>query len=217
MIISIDGPAGSGKSTVAELLSKKLKYIHFNSGSLYRGVTAYLVDKKIDYKTITLEQIKSINLSTKIVRGLQHVYVNGKDYTSHLRDNEISILCAQIGLNPEIRKIIDNCQRDFAKTHNIVIEGRDIGSFVFPNADYKFYLDCDVKERALRRFKEEQLKNSKISLKEIETQIIARDKLDKERKIAPLCVPKNAIMLDSTNSTPDQIADLIKFYITPLS
>lgn len=206
MIISIDGPAGSGKSTVADILSEKLGFVHFNSGALYRGITAYILDNNLEVDSIDLNNIK---LETKFINNIQHVYVNGTDYTSKLRDNEISIATPKISSIKHIRQIVDNCQKSFASKNNVVIDGRDIGSFVFPNADIKFYLDCSITERAKRRFKEEIIKNPNITLQEIETQIAERDEFDKNKKIAPLVVPKNAIIIDSSHLTIDEVVDLL--------
>lgn len=214
MIITIDGPAGSGKSTVADIIAEKLGFTHFNSGALFRGVTAFLKDIKFDVETIkTNSSIPSFNLETRIIDNNQHVIVNNKDYTPVLRDNKISQLVAFVGANKYCRDIIDNCQRNFCLAHNVVIEGRDIGSHVFPNADYKFYLDCSIKERAKRRFNEEILKNTQITIEEIEEQIKERDALDKNREIAPLVIPNNAIIVDSTNLTINEVVETILSHI----
>lgn len=212
MIISIDGPAGSGKSTVAKMVSKKLGYYHFNSGSLYRGITAYIIFNH-DNQPIDDNFLSSLHLKTEFIDDVQHVFVNGLDLTDNLRDNEVSQRTPSLSSIPSIRKIVDNCQKDFANQNNVVVDGRDIGSFVFPNAEYKFYLDCDISERAKRRFKEEQLKNPNITLQEIEHQIAIRDEIDRNKKIAPLTVPENAIIIDSTHYNAEQVANLILSYM----
>ena len=210
MIITIDGPAGSGKSTVAEILAKELEFIHFNSGSLYRGVTAHFLSKNFDIESITsYSPIPDFKLKTEMINGIQHVIVNDYDYTPILRDNLISTLVPFVAANKFCREKIDECQKVFCSTHNVVMEGRDLGSFVFPNAEFKFYLDCSVKERARRRFNEEMAKKSKVTLKEIEKQLKERDKTDKSRKVAPLVVPKNAILVDSTNLNIDEVVALM--------
>ena len=214
MIITIDGPAGRGKSTVAELMAEKLNFIHFNSGALFRGLTAYLIDENFDISSITqTSTLPKMELDVKIIKGNQHVIVNNNDYTPVLRDNKVSTSVALVALNSNVRTIVDKCQKEFCFKNNVVIEGRDIGSHVFPNAEVKFYLDCDAKERAKRRFLEEKAKNSNITLAEIMTQIIERDKLDKERSIAPLVVPKNAIIIDSTNKTINEVVDCMLNYV----
>lgn len=210
MIISIDGPAGSGKSTVARKVSENLGFEHFNSGMLYRGITAYLLSINFDFNSITTNTITPpLKLETKFVDAVQRVFVNGIDLTNELRNNEISILAPKVSSIKTVREIVDNCQRNYAKNKNIVIDGRDIGSFVFPNAELKIYLDCSIKERARRRFLEEKAKNSKITLEEIEKQLEIRDLTDRNKKIAPLVIPNGAKIIDSTNLTADEIANKI--------
>ena len=208
MIITIDGPAGSGKSTIADILAEQLNFIHFNSGSLFRGLTAHLLNNGFNCSTITqTSTLPKMKLEVKMINDIQHVIVNGNDYTSMLRDNLVSTTVPLVALNANVRAIVDNCQREFCSKNNVVIEGRDIGSHVFPNAEIKFYLDCDAKERAKRRYLEEKAKKSSVTLEEILAQIIERDKLDKEREIAPLVVPKNAIIIDSTGKTIDEVVN----------
>ena len=210
MTITIDGPAGSGKSTVADILAEKLNFIHFNSGALFRGLTAHLLSTDFDVLNITpTSKLPKMNLTVEMINNVQHVIVNNVDYTSVLRDNEVSTNVAFVALNENTRKIVDKCQKEFCANNNVVIEGRDIGSHVFPNAELKFYLDCNAKERAKRRFLEEKAKNPNITIDEIEAQIIERDKLDKEREIAPLVIPKNAIIVDSTGKTIAEVVDIL--------
>lgn len=215
MIITIDGPAGSGKSTVADILADRLGFIHLNSGALYRGITAFLYEQSFDIENMsTLSPVPKFEMKIKMIDNTQHVFINNKDYTPILRENFISILVAFIAGNKNCREIVDKCQKKFCENHNVVMEGRDLGSFVFPDAEIKFYLDCAIEERAKRRFKEEQAKNSNVTLEEIEQQISKRDFLDKNREIAPLVVPKNAIIVDSTKLNINQVVDLMLNYIT---
>lgn len=212
MIVSIDGPAGSGKSTVAKLVAEKIGFIHFNSGALYRGITCHVIANNLNIEK-DLDKLSKLNLSTEFINGKQHVFVNGIDHTANLRDINVSELSPIISSYPEIRKIIDNCQRTFAETHNVVIEGRDIGSYVFPNAEFKFYLDCNVNERARRRLLEEQQKGSALSFEEIKQKIIERDNFDKNKPISPLVIPQNAIIVDSSNLSIEQVVNEIVSHI----
>ena len=214
MIITIDGPAGSGKSTIADVLAEKLGFIHFNSGSLYRAITAYLYEQQLDIEQLTIDSaIPSFNLAVKMIEDVQHCYVNNVDYTPVLRENHISTLVAYVAQNKHCRKRIDECQKEFCSTHNVVMEGRDLGSFVFPNAEVKFYLDCSVEERARRRFLEVKVKDPNISIEEIKKQIEERDYIDKTRKIAPLVVPKDAIIIDSSLLSIEQVANAMLSHI----
>lgn len=209
MIISIDGPAGSGKSTVAELLAKKLKFVHFNSGLLYRAIAAHLLVAKEDLSKVETE-VYPITIKIKFIKDIQHVFVNDVDYTPNLKNNDVSVLAPRISRNVHFRRIIDNCQRSFAAENNCVIDGRDIGSYVFPNADFKFYLDCSVEERAARRYKE--IKTG-VTYQQILEEITQRDLIDKTKTLAPLVVPKNAVCVDSTYLTIDEVVTFMYNHI----
>lgn len=208
MLITIDGPAGSGKSTVAKLLSKELGFVHFNSGSIFRAITAYLLENKMD-----LSLLKNIDLKVKLIQNNQHVYINNVDYTPILRNNVISVNVAKVSLNEDVQKIAQNCMKNFCANNNVVIDGRGLGNSVLTNANFKFYLDCSVKIRTKRRYLEEIIKNPKITLKEIEKQIIERDTLDKSRKIAPLAIAKDAIIINSSNLSIDEVVNTMLKYI----
>lgn len=209
MIISIDGPAGSGKSTVADALAKKLGFYHFNSGSLYRAITAHLIDCKIfssEDKKFT-EKLRNCKIKVQFIGSSQLVFVNDIDYTKSLRDIKVSELTPKFSINPTLRNLVDECQKEFASKNDVVIDGRDIGSFVLPNADVKFYLDCDIDERALRRYKELKNMNESISLEDVKNKIAIRDKFDRNKQIAPLTIPNNAIIIDSTFLSIDEVVD----------
>ena len=145
---------------------------------------------------------------------VQKVFVNNIDFTKNLRDNAVSINTAYVAQCKYIRNKIDKCQKDFGEKNNIVIDGRDTGSYVFPNANFKFYLDCSIAERARRRFNEEKLKNPKITIKEIENQLAIRDEMDRTRKIAPLVIPNNAIIIDSTNLNLEKVVQEVLKHIS---
>ena len=208
MIISFDGPAGSGKSTVAKLVAENLGFIHFNSGSVFRAITAFLLENNED-----IEKLYSADIKVKIKNNNQLVFVNNVDYTPILRNLEISKNVATYSAIPEVQYTAQKIIKDFCSSHNVVIDGRGLGNEVLPNAEYKFYLDCSVKERARRRFLEEKQKGSNITLQEIESQIEVRDKLDRERDIAPLVIPENATIIDSSNLTINEVVDKILSFI----
>ncbi|MBR6778670.1 MAG: (d)CMP kinase [Clostridia bacterium] len=214
MIITIDGPAGSGKSTVADKLAECIGFIHFNSGALFRAITAHLYKNNFNFSLLKVDtKIQDFNLKVKMINENQHVYINDIDYTPILRDNVISTLVPIASQNAMVQQKVQAYLKEFCNTNNVVIEGRGIGSEVLPNAEFKFYLDCSIKERAKRRFLEEQAKNSIITLEEIEKQIAERDHLDKTREITPLVIPNGAIIIDSTNLTIPQVVETMRNYL----
>lgn len=213
MIVTIDGPAGAGKSTIAKLLAKKNELIHINTGTMYRAIGYHLIQKNIasdDIDTIN-EEMKNITMDIKLENGEQVMVLNGSDITADLRTEEISNYTSAIATINDVREKTTKVQREVAVGKNIVMEGRDIGSVVFPNAEYKIYLTASSSERAKRRF--EELQDSGISLETIEKDIIARDEADMNREISPLTIPQNAIEIDSSNLTIQEVVDKIGTYI----
>ena len=199
MIIAIDGPAGSGKSTTARLLAEKLNYIYLDSGAMYRAVTLFFLRNNIDLKNHhdILSALDEINLKIDYKSNNFDVYVQNKNVNDFIRDEKININVSKISEISEIRKKMVELQRDFSINKNIVIEGRDIGSHVFPSAEFKFYVDANIKVRAARRMKDTS-NNAKISLNEMCEQILKRDKIDSNRDISPLIKPEDAVVVDTT-------------------
>jgi len=199
MIIAIDGPAGSGKSTTARLLAKKLNFIYLDSGAMYRAVTLFFLRNNIDLKNHhdILSALDEINLKIDYKSNNFDVYVQNKNVNDFIRDEKININVSKISEISEIRKKMVELQRDFSINKNIVIEGRDIGSHVFPSAEFKFYVDANIKVRAARRMKD-TFNNAKISLDEMCEQILKRDKIDSNRDISPLIKPEDAVVVDTT-------------------
>lgn len=208
MIITFDGPAGSGKSTIAKAVAKRLGFVHFNSGSIFRAITVFLLENNKNLNLLNQAKVK-----VEIRNNSQYVYINNIDYTPILRNIEISKNVAEISTIPEVQYSAQKIIKEFSLSNNIVIDGRGLGNEVLKNAEYKFYLDCSIKERARRRFLEEKQKGTKITIEEIETQLKLRDKLDKERDIAPLTIPNNAIIIDSSNLTIEEVIDKVLSFI----
>lgn len=208
MIITFDGPAGSGKSTIAKAVAERLGFIHFNSGSIFRAITAYLLENNKN-----LDLLKNAKIKVKIKNNNQLVFINSVDFTPVLRNIEISNNVAEISTIPEVQHSAQKIIKEFADLNNIVIDGRGLGNEVLKNAEYKFYLDCSVKVRAQRRFLEEVNKGSNVTVEEIEKQLEIRDKLDKERNIAPLAIPENAIIVDSSNLTINEVTEKVLNFI----
>ena len=219
MIIAIDGPAGSGKSTVAKIVAEKLRFRYIDTGSMYRSVAW-----KSLQKNTTLgdeEAVADIAFKTKIdlVSGEdgQLVFVDGENITAQLKMEEVSRGAAIVAAQPIIRQIMTIKQRKLGKQGKVVMDGRDIGTVVFPQADKKFFLDADPKERGRRRFAElkEKKQAANTDLPTIIEQVIQRDNEDRNRKIAPLKQAKDAILIDTTHLSVDQVVKEIIKTINP--
>jgi len=215
MIITIDGPTASGKSTVAKNLAEKLGIYHLNTGLLYRGL-AYLLINQFHYDQKRLKNPDKTDVDQilqKFVycfdRGAASVLFDGKDITPDLKNSEIDFYSSIISQNIQVRKDLLSFQRGLGNQFDLVIEGRDCGSVVFPNADLKIYLTADLRVRAIRWQKYMELKGKNFSLDECIKAISDRDERDKTREISPLIVPENAVIIDSSNLTEEEVLDKI--------
>lgn len=213
--ITIDGPSGSGKSTVADVLAQKLGFNHLNTGALYRAVTYGCLQAGIrpDEDDKISNYISNCGLNVKFVGGDQKVYLGDQDVTPYLRQNEISVQSPLYSVCPSVRYGLTDFSRKLSKKMNIILDGRDSGSFVLPDADYKFYLDASVTERAHRRQLELKVKGESVDLDTLVRQLTERDEFDKHKKIAPLVVPENAIIIDNTHLDLEQTAEEMMKYI----
>tara|TARA_B100001248_G_C27268651_1_gene401963 strand:+ start:187 stop:864 length:678 start_codon:yes stop_codon:yes gene_type:complete len=211
MIVTIDGPAASGKSTTAKLVAKKLGISYLDTGGMYRCITFSCMKNNIPYNEISLAKshLKKLNLSICEKNNTQHFYLNGIDVTNEIRSNEVSKNVSKISSLHFVRKKMVEIQRKYAKEKSIIVEGRDIGTVVFPKADYKFFLIADEKVRAIRRQKDLIRNGENQSLEELIDEIRLRDKLDSERENAPLIKAKDAIVIDTSTITINEQVDFI--------
>ena len=210
MIIAIDGPSGSGKSTTARLLAQNLNITHIDTGAMYRVVTWGLKKNNIDlndsFKVKSF--LEKINIFYK---SADNILLNGELISSDIRKKEITADVSLVSSLIEVRKFLVNIQREIGKEIDCVIEGRDIGSVVFPNADYKFFLTADIETRALRRHAELKKLGEDLPIEEIKASIQERDFIDSTRELSPLVRPKDSIKIDSTDLTiNEQIEKIIK-------
>lgn len=212
MIIAIDGPAGSGKSTVAKLIAKELGFLYIDTGAMYRALTLKALDANIDIKDearlIQLAKDSKIDLSNK-PEGTLQIYLDDKDVTTDIRAPRITQFVSDLAKIKGLRQIMLNIQRELGGSKNAVIEGRDIGTVVFPDADNKFYLDADFKERVVRRYKELKELNQDVTLEEIQEDLNRRDNTDSNRECAPLKKAPDAVYIDTTDMTIKEVVDKI--------
>ncbi|MCI8700579.1 MAG: (d)CMP kinase [Clostridia bacterium] len=211
MVVAVDGPAGSGKGTITKLVAQKLGLVYIDTGALYRCITLYMIRNKIDLKDIDKIQkmLENINIELKKEEDSDKVYLNGEDVSIKIREKEVNEFIPQVSNIVEIRENITNLSRKIAEGKEVIMEGRDIGTNVFPNAKIKIYLDATPEERANRRLKQNEQEGIEISYEDILENIKFRDNNDKTRKIAPLKQAEDAIYIDSTNMTIEEVTERI--------
>ncbi len=209
--IAIDGYVCSGKSTIAKALAKKLGFDVFDTGALYRAIACAFDYMKLDEKKISDEYIaefaRQINVSVEFIMNQQHVLVNGIDYTLNLRTERISALSAKIAPFPIIREKVLNLQRDYAKSHNLVMEGRDIGSHVLPNANFKFFCTADEMVRAKRRYEQQRAMGNDVEFDVVLKELQERDYKDVHRDHGALVILPESIVIDTTNMSLEESVD----------
>lgn len=220
LIIAIDGPAAVGKSTMGKLIARELGFLYIDTGAIYRAITWKVLKNNINVRDediisnlvsnicITIEKANSKSLNNYYL-----IFVDGEDVTEEIRNPRIDQNVSQIARIPKIRKQLINLQRKLAEKGNIVMEGRDIGSVILPQADIKFYFTASEEERIKRRYKELINKGYSMDYEEVKKQIIQRDKIDSKRKYAPLIKAKDAILIDSTEKSIREVKDKILIII----
>lgn len=203
MIVVIDGPAGSGKSSTARAVADRLGIEYLDSGALYRAVTIVYLEAGKDSETF-FKLLDKQTISFDYADKIFHVFVDSRDVTKQLRSEKVSNLVSQVASMPEVRSYINNLMRTAVEDGNYIAEGRDLGTVVFPDADLKFYMSADVDERARRRFEELQEQESPITLEEVRRNILMRDRKDSQRKADPLRKAEDAIEINTTDLTFEQ-------------
>lgn len=210
--IAIDGPAGAGKSTIAKIISKNLGIIYLDTGAMYRSFALFAINNDVDTKDrdALVELLNDFNLEIKYIDNEQHVIMNDVDVTNKIRTNQVSQGASDVATVPEVRLKLVDIQRDIAARNSVVMDGRDIGTYVLPDSDVKVYLTAPVDVRAERRYKElmEKGVNDK-SLEEIKNEIILRDENDSKRKFAPLRKADDAVEIDNSNYSIDDSVNKI--------
>jgi cytidylate kinase len=210
-VIAIDGPAGAGKSTVAKIIANKLNFLYVDTGAMYRVLTLKAMKEKIpwDNKEKLIEMAKNTEIELYQDGEKYRVFMDGEDVSEEIRKEEVSKNTSYIASILEIRKILWEKQRNFREKYDIVMEGRDIGTKVFPDAQIKIYLDASVEERAKRRYLQLKEMGIEEDIEKIKKEIIERDKKDKNREIAPLIKTDDYYYIDTTDLTIDQVVEKI--------
>ncbi|WP_352400507.1 (d)CMP kinase [Anaerotignum sp.] len=209
--IAVDGPAGSGKSSVAKAVAKELEIIYVDTGAMYRGVAYFCIQKGIDPsdEVSVLALLEEINLEIQPQKGGQRILLDGEDITSKIRTQEIGQGASDVGKIQSVRQKLGDMQRDMAKRSSVIMDGRDIGTFVLPQAEVKIYMDAGVDERARRRMEELEAKGEKPNFETIRQEIIQRDENDMNRVHSPLCKAEDAVYLDTTFMSIEEVVNKI--------
>ncbi|MBC8312628.1 MAG: (d)CMP kinase [Candidatus Cloacimonetes bacterium] len=213
-VIAIDGPASSGKSTTAKLLAAKLNCVYIDSGSMYRAVALFFIENDINLESENeIEKFLSkidIEIKYNSKKNENSIFLNGKDVSRKIRKSDVTKISSIVATKKNVRKKMVELQRKIAEKNSVIMDGRDIGTVVFPDADFKFFITASLKERAERRWKEMQSKKlSNLSFEEIMKELKWRDKTDSTRKIAPLKMADDAVLVDTTNLTIEQQVEKI--------
>lgn len=209
--IAIDGPAGAGKSTIAKRVAKELSFIYVDTGAMYRAIALYLIRSKVspaDQEALK-KACENIEITISYENGEQQVILNGENVTRLIRTEEVGNMASAASANQPVREKLLDLQRNLARNADVLMDGRDIGTNVLPNAQLKIYLTASSATRAERRYLELQEKGENCQLEEIERDIIERDQRDMNRDIAPLKQAEDAVLVDSSNMGIDQVVECI--------
>lgn len=217
-VIAIDGFSSTGKSSISKIIAKQLGLIHMDTGALYRGITFFALqnclkeDGTIDLDLV-ISSLSHIALEFQDIDGELQLFLNGKNINKEIRFPQVSDNVSFIAKQPEIRHFLLKTQREIAEKGGVIMDGRDIGTVVLPNADYKFFMTASQEERTKRRFLELQASGELIDIDTVKQNLISRDKIDSEREISPLKQAQDAILIDNTNINREETIDLILSYI----
>ena len=218
LVIAIDGFSSTGKRSISKVVADTLGLIHIDTGAMYRAITLFGLrnfkneKQEIDLSKL-LQNLNKISLEFRENSGKLEIYLNGENVSKEIRTTEVSDNVSFIAKHPEVRARLVVLQRDIAEKQGVIMDGRDIGTVVLPNADYKFFLTASADERARRRFLELQSLGIETTIEEVKQNLIERDRIDSEREISPLKQAEDAILIDNTNLNKEETIDLILSYI----
>ncbi len=210
--IALDGPSGAGKSTIAKALARELSLVYIDTGALYRSIGLYLTEQGIDPadRARTAKALPGISLDFRHIGGVQHVFLNGRDVSEDIRRHEISKAASDCSAHPEVRAFLLELQREIARRENVIMDGRDIGTVVLPEANLKIFLTASAEDRARRRYEELRAKGEEIDFATVLSDIEKRDYNDSHRAAAPLRPAPDAVLVDTTGNSFEQSCALLK-------
>lgn len=216
-VIAIDGYSSTGKSSISKIIAERLGIVHMDTGALYRGITYFALqhcfsNNEIDTASL-FNSLKDVVLEFKDLDGQLVLFLNGKDISKEIRQSEVSEWVSFIAKQPEVRAFLLHTQRSIAENGGVIMDGRDIGTTVLPNADYKFFLTASIEERTKRRYLELLSMGGSTTETEVRDNLIKRDKIDSEREISPLKQAEDAILIDNSHINKEETIDLILSYI----
>lgn len=208
--IAVDGPAGAGKSSIARAVAEEIGYIYVDTGALYRSIALYSIENKLDNESL-VNSLDKINIRLEFIDKCQHVFLNDNDVSDKIRTPEVSMGASKVSAIPKVREYLFGLQKKIAAENNVIMDGRDIGTVVLPDADLKVFLTASAEERANRRFKE--MTDSSITYEQVLEDIKQRDYNDMHRDVAPLKQAEDAVLLDTTGMTIEEVKQKLKALI----
>ena len=215
--IAIDGPGGAGKSTIAKALAKKLGFIYVDTGALYRAIGLYMINNGVDLKNAAAvtEKLDEVKVELKYVNGEQRVLLCGDDVSEDIRKPEVSMAASDVSAIPTVRDFLLGLQRKMASENNVIMDGRDIGTVVLPNAQIKLFLTASAEERAMRRYKELIEKGKKVEYETVYKELCERDYQDSHREVAPLKPADDSTIIDTTGNDLEKSVQVLMDFILP--
>ena len=215
--IAIDGPGGAGKSTIAKALAKKLGFIYVDTGALYRAIGLYMINNGVDLKNAAAvtEKLDEVKVELKYVNGEQRVLLCGDDVSEDIRKPEVSMAASSVSAIPAVRDFLLGLQRKMASENNVIMDGRDIGTVVLPNAQIKLFLTASAEERAMRRYKELIEKGKKVEYETVYKELCERDYQDSHREVAPLKPADDSTIIDTTGNDLEKSVQVLMDFILP--
>ena len=211
--VAVDGPAGAGKSSVSKAVAKELGYTYIDTGAMYRCVALFAIESGIDIKNDRarlIESLEGIKINMNYTDGVQHVFLNGRDVSARIRGEDVSVGASDVAVIGEVREILVKMQQEMAESANVIMDGRDICSYVLPDAQVKIFLTASIEARAKRRYDELIEKGVECDFEKIKQDIAYRDKNDSERAVSPLRKADDAVLLDTTELSFTEVVEKIK-------